>query len=144
MLYDSPFQPGNYYNKAANPLFYEADLARQAYDRSQAREGGVHLTMQPTAKNKFGFTGHWEENCNCQFGLGAGITAPEAAGSDWYSPLHILQGNWTHPSTNKLLFEVGALDTGGGLDHRLADDSPTSRRRTSRFRTRARTTRTAA
>jgi hypothetical protein len=123
-LETSTFQPGNYYNKASNPLFYEPDLSRQAYDRSQAREGGVHLTLQASPKNKFGFTGHWEENCNCQFGLGAGVTSPEAAGSDWYSPLHILQGNWTRPATNKLLFEVGALDTGGALDHRLADGSP--------------------
>jgi hypothetical protein len=125
-LENSTYQPGNYYNKAANPLFYEPDLTRQAYDRAQAREGGVHLTFQATQKNKFGFTGHWEKNCNCQFGLNAGTTAPEAAGSDWYSPLHILQGNWTRPATNRLLFEVGVLDTGGALEHRLADGSPSS------------------
>ena len=42
-LINSTYQPGNYYNKAANPLFYEPDLARQAYDRAQARQGGVRL-----------------------------------------------------------------------------------------------------
>ncbi len=48
-LETSTFQPGNYYNKASNPLFYEPDLSRQAYDRSQAREGGVHLNVVFTA-----------------------------------------------------------------------------------------------
>ena len=75
-LINSTYQPGNYYNKAANPLFYEPDLARQAYDRAQARQGGVRLTLQATSKDKVGFTGHWENNCNCQFGLGPARPLP--------------------------------------------------------------------
>ena len=100
---------GNYYNKSPNPMFYEADLSRPAYDRNLNQETSLRITWQVTPKQKITGSGRYEWNCYCNLVSGGGIS-PEAAGSNWYVPLISGQGTWTYPATNRLLFQAGARD----------------------------------
>ena len=88
----------------------------------------VRLTSQVSQKNKVGFYFDYTMNCSgssfkkdsgeCRRpgddwtasgpGIGPGVatTSPEA-GTIWNAPLSILQGTWTSPLSNRLLFESG-------------------------------------
>jgi hypothetical protein len=118
----SSYQAGNYFNKSPNPLFYEADLARPAYDRNLAQEGSFRVTWQAAQKHKITATTRWEVNCNCNFQIATGTFSPEAAGSNWYDPMRSNQGTWTYPATNRLLLQVGAIDLGGKHVRRLGEE----------------------
>ena len=118
----SSYQAGNYFNKSPNPLFYEPDLSRPAYDRNLAQEGSFRITWQAAQKHKITATTRWEVNCNCNFSIASGTFSPEAAGSNWYDPMRSNQGTWTYPATNRLLFQVGAIDLGGKHARRLGEE----------------------
>ena len=88
----------------------------------------IRLTSQVSQKNKVGFYYDYTLNCSgssfkkdsgeCRSpgddwtasgpGIGPGVatTSPEA-GTIWNAPLSILQGTWTSPISNRLLFESG-------------------------------------
>jgi hypothetical protein len=88
----------------------------------------VRLTWQATQKNKFGFYIDYTKNCSggayteggdqCRapgdgwVASGPGVTpgtatvSPES-GSIWDAPAKIIQGSWTSPFSNQLLFETG-------------------------------------
>jgi hypothetical protein len=88
----------------------------------------VRLTSQLSQRNKVGFYYDYTKNCSgsavtkdgdeCRKpgdnwtaagpGIGPGVatTSPEA-GTIWNAPLSILQGTWTSPLSNRLLFESG-------------------------------------
>ncbi|HEV8394220.1 MAG TPA: carboxypeptidase regulatory-like domain-containing protein [Vicinamibacterales bacterium] len=88
----------------------------------------VRLTSQVSEKNKVGFYFDYTMNCSgssikkdgdeCRSpgdnwtasgpGIGPGVatTSPEA-GTIWNAPLSIMQGTWTSPLSNRLLFESG-------------------------------------
>jgi hypothetical protein len=118
----SNFQAGNYYNKAANPLFYEPDLARPAYDRNLSQDLSLRLTWQAAQKHKITGSYRYEYNCNCNFGVATGQFSPEAAGNNWYPPLQSGQGSWTYPATNRLLFQAGGVFLGGTHRRKLGDE----------------------
>jgi hypothetical protein len=118
----SSYQAGNYYNKSPNPMFYEQDLTRPAYDRNLAQESSFRVTWQAAQKHKITATTRWEYNCNCNFQIATGQFSPEAAGSNWYVPMRSNQGNWTYPATNRLLFQVGAIELGGEHQRRLGEE----------------------
>jgi len=122
----SSFIPGNYYNGSTNPLFYEPELSRPAYDRNLAQEGSFRVTWQANEKHKFSGTTRWEYNCNCNFNIANGQFAPEAAGSNWYVPMRSNSVNWTYPATNRLLVQVGAIELGGQHQRRLAEEVTTN------------------
>ena len=91
----------------------------------------VRLTSQVSQKNKVGFYFDYTMNCSgssiskdgseCRKpgdnwtasgpGIGPGVatTSPEA-GTIWNAPLSIMQGTWTSPLSNRLLFESGYSD----------------------------------
>jgi len=117
----SSYWAGNYYNKSSNPLFYEPDLARPAYDRNLNQETSVRVTTQVTSKQKITGSGRYEWNCYCNLVSGGGIS-PEAAGSNWYVPLVSGQGSWSYTATNRLLFEAGGVMLGGRHSRRQADE----------------------
>jgi hypothetical protein len=112
---------GNYYNKSANPMFYEADLSRPAYDHNINQETSLRMTWQVTPKQKFTGSGRYEYNCYCNLVSGGGIS-PEAAGSNWYVPLVSGQGSWTYPATNRLLFQAGGVMLGGHHRRKQAEE----------------------
>jgi hypothetical protein len=88
----------------------------------------VRLTWQATQKNKFGFYIDYTKNCSagaykeggdqCRgpgkgwIATGPGVTpgtatvSPES-GSIWDAPAKIMQGSWTSPLSNRVLFESG-------------------------------------
>ena len=88
----------------------------------------IRLTSQVSQKNKVGFYYDYTLNCSgssfkkdsgeCRSpgddwtasgpGIGPGVatTSPES-GTIWNAPLSILQGTWTSPISNRLLFESG-------------------------------------
>ena len=88
----------------------------------------IRLTDQLTPRNKVGFYFDYTMNCSgssfakdagqCRSpgddwtasgpGIGPGVatTSPEA-GTIWNAPLSIMQGTWTSPISNRLLFESG-------------------------------------
>jgi|RhiMethySRZTD1v2_1073278.scaffolds.fasta_scaffold01142_10 carboxypeptidase family protein len=88
----------------------------------------IRLTDQVTPRNKAGFYFDYTMNCSgsavvkdsseCRSpgegwtasgpGIGPGVatTSPES-GTIWNAPLSILQGTWTSPISNRLLFESG-------------------------------------
>ena len=115
---------GNYYNKSTNPMFYEPDLSRPAYDHNLNRETSLRITWQLTGKQKITGSGRYEHNCYCNLVSGGGI-APEAAGSNWYEPLVSGQGQWTYPATNRLLFQAGAVMLGGTHKRKQAEEAVT-------------------
>jgi hypothetical protein len=104
--------PGIYYNKQKGSLFYTPDLNTPGYSGTYTKSVGARLTWQATTKSKFSFTTHYENTCNCFFQLNLGLVSPEAARSDRYWPYKIAQVNWTHPATNRLLFQAGGLVVG--------------------------------
>jgi hypothetical protein len=118
----SNFQAGNYFNKSPNPLFYERDLSRPAYDRNLAQELAFRITWQATQKHKITATTRYEYNCNCNFNISTGQFSPEAAGNNWYPPLKSNQATWTYPATNRLLFQVGGVYLGGTHRRKLGDE----------------------
>jgi hypothetical protein len=118
----SNFQAGNYYNKSSNPLFFEPDLSRPAYDRNLSQDLSLRLTWQAAQKHKITAAYRYEYNCNCNFGVATGQFSPEAAGNNWYPPLQSGQGGWTYPATNRLLFQVGGVFLGGTHRRKLGDE----------------------
>ncbi len=118
----SNFQAGNYYNKSPNPLFYEPDQSRPAYDRNLAQELSFRITWQAAQKHKITGTTRYEYNCNCNFNIATGQFSPEAAGNNWYPPLKSNQASWTYTPTSRLLFQVGGVYLGGTHRRKLGDE----------------------
>jgi len=118
----SSYQAGNFFNGSPNPLFYEPDRARPAYDRNLAQEGSARITWQAAQQHKISATTRWEHNCNCNFQIATGQFSPEAAGSNWYVPMRSNQGTWTYTATNRLLVQVGAIELGGEHQRRLGEE----------------------
>ncbi len=118
----SNFQAGNYYNKSPNPLLYEADLSRPAYDRNLSQDVSLRLTWQAAQKHKITGSYRYEYNCNCNFAIATGQFSPEAAGNNWYPPLQSGQGSWSYPATNRLLFQAGGVFLGGTHRRKLGDE----------------------
>jgi hypothetical protein len=113
------YLPGNYYNKRQGTLFYEADLGRPAYEDNFYRETTGRLTWQAARKHKIAGVYSAERNCNCNFNIGNGLLAPEAAGDDFYWPNWRMQSTWSYPATNRLLFEAGMTVVEGKIQRRL-------------------------
>ena len=103
----SEYQPGAYFNKTVGTLFYTPDLDRQvASTANWAKDFGGRLTYQATVKHKFTYSHHLQRNCNCVSGATA-TTSPEASvNSDNYWN-QVVQGSWSYPATNKMLFAAG-------------------------------------
>ena len=111
------YVPGNYFNKnhgiyigAPNSgvTTYVADLSRPAYLDLYQKDNTGRVTWQVTQKHKISFTESFQQNCNC-FRTVDASAAPEASLSHFYDPINFAQVTWSHPATNKLLLEAGAV-----------------------------------
>lgn len=109
------YWPGSFYNKnqgkyVGDPdsgvTLYEADPNRIPFGNVKNRDHSVRFTLQATPKNKFTISNSYQVNCNCT--LGAGPSAPESFRSADYPLIDLIQGTWSSPMTNRLLFEGGA------------------------------------
>jgi hypothetical protein len=98
---------GLYYNKSASKFRYESDLDRRAFRDNPARDNAIRLTWQAAAKHKVTISDNIQVSCQCFQGISA-TTSPEATSHLRYGPSHLIQSTWSHPRTNRLLFEAGA------------------------------------
>ena len=102
---------GTQWNKLRQPqsLLYEPDFSRRVNTDDFTRDLTVRLTWQAAATHKIVLATSHQPNCNCRFNLlttGVRLT-PEAGGPHQYNPNYTGALNWTHPATNRLLFEAG-------------------------------------
>jgi hypothetical protein len=98
---------GTYYNQTLGSPFYTADLGRQAVDDVWFTDAATRLTWQATPRNKFNAYYDYNLNCHCHFYVSPNVT-PDAANHMTYLT-HIIQGTWSSPVTNRLLFEAGIM-----------------------------------
>lgn len=98
---------GNYYNKLAHTLFYEADLSRPAYFNRAQWGGDGRVIWQVAQEHKLIVQSNNGDECFCPIGPDTGGTTPEGGWNYHYSPQHLIRGTWTYTPTNRLLVEVG-------------------------------------
>ncbi len=98
------YQPGNFYNATLDSLFYTPDLRKQALTDDSERDHQVRLTFQASQRNKLNFHLYLDGSCQCRFLQGT--QSPEASARIVQS-FPLVQGTWSFPKTNKLLFEAG-------------------------------------
>jgi len=101
----SEYQPGIWFNKTVNTPFYTPDYDRPAYQEPKIRDHTTRLTWQVSQKQKLAFLGTYQDFCTC-YALVSASTAPEAGNHNLYRP-HLVQGTWSYPLTNRLLFDAG-------------------------------------
>jgi carboxypeptidase family protein len=105
---NSSFVPGLYYSKDTSAWTYQPDQSRPAVNDNKNRHHNLRLTWQMADRHKLNMSWDMEQNCVCHGGLTA-ASAPEGTYKwDFGPPNYILQTTWSHPRTNRLLFEAGA------------------------------------
>lgn len=100
------FQPGAFFNKSANPLFYEADQSKPAYTDTYARDISVRTTWQVSQKHKIAWFESYQSNCFCFLSVNS-ANSPEAVTTLHFSPLYLSQVTWSNPASNRLLLDAG-------------------------------------
>ena len=119
----STYAQGNYFNKLAGTLFYEADLSRPAFDKNYYQEAGVRFTVQAAQKHKITLLARDERSCACYSGVLASLKSPEAVGDRRYPwGTYTFQSGWTSPVTNRMLLEAGANFLGDRIVSRYGND----------------------
>jgi hypothetical protein len=98
---------GVFENKTPQSWFYTPDLEKQAIVDYRNRAHSLRLTWQASRRNKFNLSYDLQDNCDCHRDLGDGTRSPEATAIFSYSPNYLVQGSWSFPLSNKLLFEAG-------------------------------------
>jgi hypothetical protein len=98
---------GNYYNKTPHTLFYTPDLSQQAIFGRENWEVSGRVTWQASPTNKFVFQTNNSSLCFCPIGPDTGTTTPDGGWNFYFAPQNLLQANWTHIHTSKLLWEGG-------------------------------------
>jgi hypothetical protein len=105
---NSSFVPNDYYNVNTAAWLYVPDLNRPAVNDNSNRHNGVRTTWQINQRHKLNISFDDQGNCVCHGGLTA-AAAPEGVYRwNFGPPNYIVQGTWSHPHTNRLLFEAGA------------------------------------
>jgi hypothetical protein len=100
------YMPNIWYDVTPNSWIYTPDKTQPGYQIYRNRDNNVRLTWQASQKNKFTFSDNVQSNCNCNYPVSA-VRATEATTDQDFSPINIAQMTWSHPSTNRLLFEGG-------------------------------------
>ena len=96
---------GDYSNLTQNTPVYTPDLSRPAIQQQDNRSAGVRFTYQVASKDKLNVSYDIQHTNLC---LGCSpLVAPEATYTTSYAnPNYLLQGKWTHLSSNKLIWEI--------------------------------------
>ena len=102
----SKVQPGNYWNKTQSSYLYTPDLDRPAATEDTDKDYQARLTWQASQRNKVNFHLFVDNFCQCVF-LQNAASSPEASARIQYTPVRMYQGTWSHPHTNRLLFDGG-------------------------------------
>jgi hypothetical protein len=101
-------QAGIYFNQPQlqHTLVYQPDLSHPGYTDSWIRDSTSRLTWQVAPKHKVSAIVTIQKLCACRNGLST-TRAPENTTDPVIGPGLLSQVNWSHPQTNKLLFEAG-------------------------------------
>ena len=97
--------PGVYFNKTQGTPFYTPDLDRPGYRNEHLKSQAGRLTWQVAEKHKVNV--FLDVQSMALFSRGD-FAAQEAPGGFLFWPGGLAQATWSHPATNKLLFQVGA------------------------------------
>jgi hypothetical protein len=101
---------GAYFNASPNKLLYVPDLDRPNLAKRYIRDNTLRLTWQAAQKHKLALTSSLQYACLCNWYANQN-RGPKSGEADYdliISPNHLLQGTWTFPATNKLLFSASA------------------------------------
>jgi hypothetical protein len=100
-------QAGIYYNLPSqeHTPFFTQDLTHQGFISAWNTDSTSRFTWQAAPKDKVSVIAIFQNHCGCQIGVGP-TRAPET-GVDFVVGGQMVQANWTHPATNRLLFEAG-------------------------------------
>ena len=107
------YQVGNFFNSTLHTFFYTPDLSRQAWISFPAQDFTGRVTWNAAENHKINFYESFQRNCSCFFGTTSNVS-PEAARHTQTRP-SLTQVTWTHPASNRLLFEAGFT---GGINNR--------------------------
>jgi hypothetical protein len=99
------FNPGSWFNATQDSFVYTPDLNRPALTDEVERDNQVRLTWQISQRHKLAVYTLMEYSCQCYFLQGSTV-APEAS-QRIVADGPIFQALWSHPRTNRLLFEAG-------------------------------------
>lgn len=98
---------GSYFNATQGTLFYTPDLSKPAYQDNPLNDyNSTRLTWQATTKQKVAFTFNKQFMCFCYLAVGP-ARSPEGSWSGTF-PETTVQGTWSYPVTNRLMFSAGA------------------------------------
>jgi hypothetical protein len=98
---------GLYENATPQSFFYTPDLTKPGRDLSWHVSANMRLTIQASQRNKFNVFGEHQYSCFCYGYNPSSSISPEAQGFNRHRPQYLLQSTWSHPHTNRLLFDAG-------------------------------------
>ena len=106
-----------YYNLTPGvfPPKYTPDLTRPTVRKTAQHDHNIRLTWQASPRHKINVTATHQQGCSC-FTQVEG-KSPEASRNNQYHPNSLEQVTWSHPRTNRLLFDAafGFVGTEGHL-----------------------------
>lgn len=103
--------PGIFWNKTQGTMVYTPDLTRPGQPYEWNRSPAVRVTWQVSPRNKVNVFTDIQRDFT-SIGSGTVLSnAPESATGWNLWPTGMLQGTWSSPLSNKLLFEAGAAMT---------------------------------
>ena len=100
---------------SANGFAYIPDLSRPAYNQERENASSLRLTWQASPKNKVSASVDIQDSCSCTSNFAQTFIAVEASSYQVFAPSNLFKLTWTHPQTDKLLFEAGATTLVAGV-----------------------------
>jgi len=110
------FQPNNFYNKLddvyigspnSGVVAYQADTSRRAFTDNHFADVTGRLTWQAAKNHKVSWGYSFQKSCVCNLQVATNV-APEGVANANFNPIHLTNVNWTHPASNRLLFEAAS------------------------------------
>src|SRR5262249_391181 len=109
----SRYIPGVYFNKSPTFLFYVPDTDRPEYEETFAWDAAARFTWQVKPKHKVTIADNVSHSCSCYYLAAVANTQPLAPEASYDvvngagGPQQLPQATWSHPASNRLLFEAG-------------------------------------
>lgn len=120
-------QAGLYYNATPDAPTYTPDQSRGlALFKQYHQNYNIRLTTQLTSKDKLSVYYENIQACWCTGYNPSSLISIEAQAYATHHPNYIFQGVWTHPATNRLLFEAGTTITDVTSNFNPQPDYPNS------------------
>ena len=105
-------QVGNlFHDSNLSDFLFTPDPSQPVYGAEDLHSDNMRLTWAANSKQKFGFSYDWQHNNSLNQGgeLDAGNTAAEASAraNAYCNQVNVLQGTWTSPMSDHMLFDAG-------------------------------------